>query len=209
MDKDEEYEAFKLVWEEWSSKVAGADGWAESDRHYKTMMAATLPNSYCENIQLFTPSTLAFMATLYEGNLKKWMATYRWKKDNPGQNIPDNNKPNRANQKYKDYKDMFFCPYIRLDAGQNGEHGWTKEGLERFKVLQDEIKALFKDTAKKAAMEEVDQNFLRRLRTELGLDAPDADQERKRKRKRKRTGEAVEETTDVAVETFNPNDLDF
>lgn len=213
MDEEEEYEAMKLVWENLASKVANTDGWTENDRHYKTMMEATYPNKFGKkdplkkkDPPLFTASTLAFVAVLYMGNYDKWMAMHRWMKDHPSQKLPENTKENRAKEEHANYRDMFICPFIKMEAGQKGDHGWTDEGLKRFAELQKEFKELLKN--KKEDMEKVDKDFLKRLRKELGLDANNADQEKKNKRKRKRSGLAEEKKADD-VATFDANELDF
>lgn len=112
---------------------------------------------------------------LWDNCSLKWQETLDWMEKNP------NKKPVQRSKKTKAMK-QFQAKFTSQDGGQKPLGGWSSTGINRFNEIYDLVGAAKFEgygTPQQAAKPKdtwtaLEEDFLTRLRTELGIEASDA-----------------------------------
>jgi hypothetical protein len=181
------------------SRVAGNKGWSDRERLHTTISRAIAP--YDERKKLFHVSQEAFVAYLWDNNQTRWTLQLQWLYENPDKpNIPLRNETNKDEPMYKG-------KYSSQNMGQTRYGGHRMTGIERYNQLfQMVVNAKYKDPKK---MNDDDLNedwvkweedFLDKIRTEMGLHADPGANANDRRRRRRDGAAAVPEVAVMGID---------
>ena len=171
-DEDVDMELFQFYWDELLPKAEGfAKLWHEELRYFG--LISTFAPEDAPNKPYITPSTEAWLVLCIENCAARWPVLYKQKRDHPGEKVVYSKKAKEAKPGYKvmdtsTNKD-FVGKYTTTDAGQKAFGGWSKEGLQRYKVLLN----MCKQGRAKATTRALEQRVLDALREKHGITTGD------------------------------------
>lgn len=148
------------------NKVTGYENWSDNEYCYCILSACPWVGD-CEKLMLH-PTTEPYLLVLIENHFQRWLNQRDWLRANPAaRTIPTRTKLN------KDW-DIFVSKHSSQDGGQKRSGGWGKAGLTRYNELVGKyVQAKHKDPANPVEIKDEwvawEQNFLAKLRAELGL----------------------------------------
>ena len=175
LEKKADYDLFKWYWEEYCAQLPGCSSkWNEEKRHYQLLSTAAPENR--PNQHYNTAQNEAFGLLAWENYVEGWVKQWELKYQHPGCNIRhkikkpagfEGNYEHRPAEKLLiTYGDEFKTKYTQSDSGSSRLGGWSEEGKKQYMLYLKEVKKVRKDP-KTLAFEE---DFLKKLRAELGIE---------------------------------------
>lgn len=173
VDNEEGLRMFDFYVDVMLMKVAGKHLWDKKIRHHGTVSKA-VEQEYGKAAIL--PGTEAYLYTLFLGMESKW-------KYIASCHVESTTVDRES--------DEFQCPYTEAKGGQQKWGGWTKEGRDKYKEVEQEVK----DAREQDHVDAVEEACLKRLRAKHGYD-----EAKKKKKAKKPLQEEEDNDSDCELE---------
>ena len=181
LDNERDWDIFMWYWTKYLGTIVGVNQvWNKNTMYYTTILEAKLPDEMGGGLA-FPSKTEAYGLVTYENTYAKWKAKCEYLKNNNVAKLPPRTKANL--EKYPELKQCYDAKYTESDKGQQPFGGFSDEGLVEWMNYTNKIRANKKKN--RAKMDEVENEFLKRLRIKEGLTSDTAEEEKRKKRKRK------------------------
>ena len=218
LDNPAEFAAFQWYWSVLLPLMAAHKGdWDVA--HYQYMTISEGAPADKPGKPYITPSTEAFALVNYKSCYPAWIQQWELKREvgeklgkylklqpgSKGANVDDKGNATttpayKTTETHIIYYDAKYFPlYTQNNCGAEEMGGWTNEGKTLYKELRKEIKTIRKTQASK----DLEKEFLRRYRENLGITARNITEHRREKRRKAKADR------EEAEEEFDDDDSDF
>ena len=184
--------------------VTTQDYFGPNVRHYKSISSCKHPQD--SDKQLIRFDTEAYLCVLYENSAERYKSQHKYAKENT--HLDKKTIKWRSldkEHKEKNQPTLFKGKYSNQDGGQQEFGGWKEDGLTRFNLIKEQIKAQ-RVLLGEEAVAKLEDETLKAVRKKHGIKCNSSELEALMKRRAKRSGLEEEVKPPTKVNTLELSD---